>query len=138
MNHHTCVIIYAFTHIAEPQIEKWNFRINHLPACHAIATHDLPSIRVRFGKHPFAFLLVLCDEIQDWGRSPSSKDTQNTIYLRDIEVLSSQPPEIRFRVKTSKKRREKLGNTLKERLYADERIKVSITNMSGKPILEIP
>lgn len=97
--------------------EKWNFKYNHLPACHAIATHMLPSIRVSFAKHPFAFLLVLCDEIQDWSRSPSSKETQNTVYLRDVEV-SSRPTEIRFRVKTSKKRREKLRNTLKERLCA--------------------
>lgn len=117
---------------------KRNFRINHLPACHAIATHMLPSTRVSFVKHPFAFLLVLCDEIQDWGRSPSGKETQNTVYLRDIEVMGSRPTEIRFRVKTSKKRREKLRNILKERLYADERIRVSIRNISGKPILEIP
>jgi hypothetical protein len=46
----------------------WTFLYDHMPACHAIAIHQLPSISIDFCKHPFAYLLVLCDEIQDWGR----------------------------------------------------------------------
>lgn len=34
----------------------------------AIAVHNLKGVRISFRKDPLAFLLVLCDELQEWGR----------------------------------------------------------------------
>ncbi len=58
-----------------------NFFNMHLPACHAICLHAIKEERINFETHPFAFLLVLCDELQDWGR-PSQQEARNNICKR--------------------------------------------------------
>ena len=51
-----------------------------LPACHAIALHALPQPDldaiggISLSKCPYAFLLALCDAIQDWQRSLGKTD----------------------------------------------------------------
>jgi len=118
---------------------NWDFKYNHLPACHAIAAHWLPSISIRFATHPLAFLLVLCDEIQDWGRYTSSEECEENdiVYLRDVEVLNTNPISIKMCVKASRERQKELRNKLLERLHPNEALSVSITNVSGNPIVKI-
>ena len=55
------------------------------PACHAIAVHNLENdgFQVNLAQHPYAFLLILCDTIQDWERSINGKDYSE---LKQIEV----------------------------------------------------
>jgi hypothetical protein len=39
-----------------------------MPAIHAIAWHNSHKMRVSFDKDPLAFLLILCDTLQEWER----------------------------------------------------------------------
>jgi hypothetical protein len=44
-------------------------------AAYAIAIHDLKGYsKINFYTHPIAFLLVLCDELQQWGRTSFDKN----------------------------------------------------------------
>lgn len=117
--------------------DRWDFKYNHMPACHAIAAHMLPSIRVKFSLHPFAFLLVVCDELQDWGRSVNEKEPKDTIYLRDVNVLDSKPIEIQFKIDTTEKRQSELRNIMMDRLEIDGRAKISILDQDGQVIFEL-
>jgi hypothetical protein len=103
---------------------RWDFLYNHLPAGHAIGVHTA-STSVSFAKHPFAFLLVLCDEIQDWGR-PSNKDNDDVIELRDISIDGSEIPTIGFEILASENRRVRLANVLEKRLAKDNSINIEI------------
>ena len=104
--------------------DRWDFLYNHLPASHAIGTHTA-SVQVSFAKHPFAFLLVLCDEIQDWGR-PSNKENNDIIELRDISIEGLEIPTIRFYIEASENRRDRLTDVLDKRLKKDNSIKIEI------------
>jgi hypothetical protein len=114
---------------------KWDFKYNHLPACHAIATHMLPSIKVRFAIHPFAALLIVCDEVQDWGRSITGRESDDTVCLVDVNVLESKPIEIQLKMSSSKKRQSELKKTITGRLQVDERVKLSFLDQDGEPFL---
>jgi len=39
------------------------------PALEAIRKHNLMSEKINFSEEPLSFLLVLCDELQEWGRA---------------------------------------------------------------------
>lgn len=110
---------------------KWDFFFDHLPACHAISLHHLRFAPVKFTRHPFAFLLMLCDEIQDWGR-PSLHGRKDVVTLKDIEILNTTPPTIEFKLEASEERRMKLDKLLAEYLHAGERLKISIKRASTR------
>lgn len=93
----------------------WDFLQNHLPACHAIGVHHLESIRVGFSKHPIAYILILCDELQDWGRTSTQSD-RNMISLKDVNITETDPPKLQFEIETSADRKRKLDRVLKKRL----------------------
>jgi hypothetical protein len=103
----------------------WDFLIDHMPACHAISVHALDSVPISFRKYPFAYLLVLCDEIQDWGR-PSRKKKQDVICLKSIEISGTRLPNINFEIEASPKRRTRLLKTINKRLIRDDSINLTI------------
>jgi len=103
----------------------WNFLKNHMPACHAISVHALESIRVPFKKFPFAYLLILCDELQDWGR-PSKKANKDTIKLREVTICGEDIPEIRVGISCSSMRKDRLDKVIDKRLYNGNVINLTI------------
>jgi hypothetical protein len=103
-----------------------DFLRTHLPACHAISLHDLKSFPVTFGKYPFAFMLILCDELQDWGR-PSKRVNPYVIDLKKVTVGGSSIPEIQFEINASNERRLEVDKVLKVRLPEDNRVKIVLT-----------
>ena len=67
-----------------------------MPACHAISLHNLQekNLKIGYKKYPFAFLLRLCDELQDWGRSKAGYDQSELVEFEiknegDIPTISS-------------------------------------------------
>jgi hypothetical protein len=108
---------------------KWDFLYNHLPACHAISLHHLSSVAIEFDKHPFAFLLALCDELQDWGR-PSNQSNTDAICVNDINVVNTGIPEIHLVIEISETKEKTLVKTL-SRLNS-KAIKVVIENIENK------
>jgi len=115
--------------------QAWDFFNKHLPACHSICLHHL-DIKIDFAKHPFAFLLVLCDEIQDWGR-PAKQANRDHLFLRDIEIVMSEIPEIHLVVAISENRKKELAGVLLRRLKTSGKIKVEIKDFKGKEVLVI-
>jgi hypothetical protein len=113
----------------------WNFINIHMPAIHAISLHTLKSINVEFNKHPIAFLLVLCDELQDWGR-PEKRPRKGIVDLLSLSIVKDNVPFIKIQVKASKKSSSYLAKSL-SRLRAKGKIKVSISDKDGNTIVEI-
>jgi len=116
--------------------QSWNFLYNHLPACHAIGLHHLSAVTASFALHPFAFLLVLCDELQDWGR-PSKQTNRRPLHLEDVHISESDRPKIEFAVKASEDKEKELRNALIPRLRTGGRIDVSIRKIDNEEILSI-
>jgi hypothetical protein len=102
-----------------------DFLKNHLPACHAISLHALESIPVNFTKHPFAYLLILCDELQDWGRPSNIND--DVIELKNLAIDVGRTPTIRLTIEALPERRKRLNNVIAKRLENDGSIKIEIT-----------
>lgn len=97
---------------------RWDFLFNHLLACHAITVHHLP-VTVKFERHPLAYLLILLDELQDWGR-PASKVKKDRIRVIDIVCDQiHQNPVVKFVVKGSKRRKKALYRNLSTRIDSD-------------------
>lgn len=103
----------------------WNFLRDHMPACHAISVHDMESIRVLFKKFPFAYLLILCDELQDWGR-PSKRANVHTIKFRKINICGEDIPEIKVGIICSTERKDRLKEVIRKRLNNGKEIKLTI------------
>jgi len=115
----------------------WDFLYSHLPACHAISVHHLENIPIKFTKNQFAFLLILCDEIQDWGR-PSTNKNRDIFYLKDINIINDTVPTIELCLNISDNRKDLLKNKLsKERLIAEKNIKIIIKDTNDNIILDI-
>lgn len=107
---------------------KWDFLFNHLPACHSICVHNLPSLCIEFRKHPLAFLLILCDEMQEWGR-PANWGNEDNIYLLDVDVrLEKELIVITLDALISRRRQKLLRKKLKERIDTNGRISTHIIN----------
>jgi len=55
----------------------------------AISVHNHPLLRpkLRFGENPYAFLLILADEIQEWGRNSFSDDE----YIHPVTEVKLGP-----------------------------------------------
>lgn len=115
--------------------ENQDFIYVHLPACHSICLHTL-DLKIDFTKHPLAFLLILCDEIQDWGR-PTKKSNRELIYLEDIKIIKLEIPEIHFVVAISENRKIDLARVLSHRLKTSGKIKIKIKDIDGEEVLDI-
>ena len=115
--------------------DAWDFFNMHLPACHAICLHAL-DVKIDFSKHPFAFLLVLFDELQDWGR-PSKMEEKEKLFLQDLEVVNVDVPEIRITVAVSEERKEELVRVLKSRLETSKKVRIVVNEFGNGNILSI-
>ena len=74
---HRMAIREGFLGEATDSRDRCDFLFNHLPAGHAISVHTLAKPPVSFDKHPFAFMLIICDEIQDWVDRLTKKSRNN-------------------------------------------------------------
>ena len=105
-----------------------------LPACHAIAIHHIEEIRISQDEYPIAFLLILCDALQDWGRSIASRDSSELV---DIGIdCSRSPPEIECILRINDKEKLIELDRLENRLSAN-RLKVVIKQKGRKKRWEI-
>lgn len=106
-----------------------DFPINHLPACHAVCCHHL-DILLNFQRHPYAFLLKICDEIQDWGR-PGKKDREDILQIQEINITSGDIPIIDFTLNISEERKEELKQNLSsEFLKTNNKIRIEFSNQN--------
>jgi len=117
------------------QGDYWDFAITHMPAIHAISLHTLEQVTVEFQKHPIAFLLILSDELQGWGR-PAKQPRKSTINLDNLDITNEDVPIISFKVRASKRAIKHAQKSL-SRLCTNGKIKVSISDEIGNLILEI-
>lgn len=110
-----------------------------LPACHAIALHALPSQDldtiggISLSKCPYAFLLVLCDTIQDWQRSLGKTD-YSELYDIDFD-MSGIVPVLTISLKINEEAFDKKDGELKaleKNLKTDGLIKIIIKQTNGK------
>ena len=112
------------------------FLHNHLPACHAICMHTL-NTKISFEINPYAFLLTLCDELQDWGR-PSKDEDLEPFFIHNINITKNVQPEINIVLKITEARipflQERLSST---RLSTGGIIKIFIRNQSGDIIISL-
>lgn len=88
--------------------EQWlnrDFPFYIMPACHAISVHNLRTddICITFNETPFAFLLILCDEMQDWGRSKNTIDQSELLDVIVNNTLETPKIEFKIRVNSAKK-----------------------------------
>lgn len=112
-----------------------NFLLNQLPACHAISLHNLRN-EISFNKFPFAFLLTLCDEIQDWGRPSIDKDKE-IFFLKKLDIENSTIPVINIHLHISETRTKQMVDNLSSRMHTDSRLKIRIFNQQGINFLKI-
>ena len=114
--------------VSLPDRNQWDF-VDHLQASHAISLHTINSIQVKFREYPFAFVLILCDEIQDWGRGNQNDFISlNQIEERVTNVHDRTVHEVRFRIEASPGRMNSLKKTLRERLDPGNTIKIFIND----------
>ncbi len=106
---------------------QWDF-LDHLRASHAISLHHISSIPVEFHRHPFAFVLILCDEIQDWGRGEMDKQ-RDFISLEKIDFQITNIPEINLKINASDERIKELKETLLMRLETKDKIKIFVNDV---------
>ncbi len=116
----------------------WDFFYNHLPACHAICLHHL-KVPIKFELHPIAFLLSLCDELQDWGRPSNLLTLQSPLIFRNIDVTKSSSThriKVVVEIQANKRRKESLRKALTN-LCTSGGISVSIMDNKKVQIFEI-
>ena len=120
------------------QKKSWlrgDFSREIMTACHAIAIHNMHSEEIKISlKHfPFAFLLALCDDLQDWGRSSDGIDYSE---LTNIEINNDHEiPEIKFdlRINDGKLEKKKKNlDDLKSKLITENLLKIKITDENSK------
>jgi hypothetical protein len=119
-----------------------NFLYNHVPACHAISAHHMSAVKVSFEKHPLAFLLILCDELQDESRprAPGKREESDTVKLLDIEVTRAnlstvnKRPRITVKIEASEEKQKNLVDTLRKRLVEADPETLVIKNADDRII----
>jgi hypothetical protein len=108
-----------------------------LPACHAIALHGLESegFIVSFGEHPYAFLLMLCDAVQDWQRSIDSEDHSE---LKAIDFsISAKVPKIEFSLDIQNENKIRELDELAKKLKTDGLLEVEIRQYNGDKLWKL-
>jgi hypothetical protein len=114
--------------------EDWDFLMNHMPACHAIAIHTLKSIPIHLSRHPFAFTLSLCDELQDWGRP--CKNEGDVLYLENLEIINGSPKVLRITIEASEEKKKKLTQKLSN-LYSSNSLLIEVIDSKKSPVCQI-
>jgi len=66
------------------------------PSVRAIAFHNTRHPAVNAGRDPIAALLILCDTVQEWGRSSLGFDRSPAVLLSRMMESSLTPPEEQF------------------------------------------
>lgn len=66
------------------------------PSVRAIAFHNTRFPKVDAGRDPIAALLILCDTVQEWGRSSLGFDHSPSVLLSRMMEASLTPPEEQF------------------------------------------
>jgi len=110
----------------------WNFLYNHIPACHAICTHRM-DITLSFRDHPYAALLKICDEIQDWGR-PSLTNYDDIITISNIQVINDNCRRIHIDINASNNRFSQLKEKLC-RVITGAVVQIEINNLTNNEVL---
>jgi hypothetical protein len=109
---------------------QWDF-LNHLTASHAISLHSIEAVPIRFEQHPFAFMLVLCDEMQDWGRG--NVKNHDFVALEWVDVkIEEDVPQIRFKINCDTERMNSLLAALQKRLLSSTNVGPNIFVNGGK------
>jgi hypothetical protein len=111
-----------------------------MPACHAISLHnfdnsEMKDLKISLSKYPYAFLLMLCDTLQDWQRSVQTQD-----YSELTEIQFSFPngiPTTDFRLKINAPRKFEELDKMKNRLITHGLIKITIRQENGSRVWEL-
>jgi hypothetical protein len=100
------------------------FRKHVIPACRAVAYHNIKGMKFNYEKHPLLYLEVLCDELQMWDRFWSGTEyfdkwqeyehCMAEQLSTEISFINSYEYKINFIV--SKKLQAKLTSALDEKL----------------------
>jgi len=100
------------------------FKKHVIPACRAVAYHNMSNFICNYNEEPLLYLAILCDELQMWDRflsGPKYIESWNTIEHCMAEQISANivynefgANKIHFGL--SEERYEKLKRTLNERL----------------------
>jgi len=69
---------------------------DYLPAVRAIAFHNTKYPEVNAARDPVAALLILCDTVQDWGRSQLGYDRSATVVLSRLVSSAGTPSDEQF------------------------------------------
>jgi hypothetical protein len=113
--------------------QEWlfgTFLTDILPACHAIAVHnlELKDYKIKLKEFPYAFLLILCDALQDWKRSAPARDYSELI---DINIFPKDSRiEAKLQINNFDAKITELRK-LKDRLDTGQLIEVTIKDISG-------
>jgi hypothetical protein len=94
--------------------------------------------KIFYKNHPFAFLLMICDKLQDWGRA-SQKRNKDTLKIVDMSIGGSNgTPMVSIKIDASDDRIEKLKQKLSsELLITDGKIIIQIITPNELPILQL-
>lgn len=121
------------------QHNEWfygTFPTDILPACHAIAIHnlELKDYKISLKQFPYAFLLIFCDALQDWKRSAPVKDYSELI---DLNVSTRDSTiEAKLQINNASKKIKELAN-LKERLDSENLIKITVKDTNEQEICSL-
>jgi len=111
------------------RFKQWfigTFPYEVLPACHAISIHNIKmeKTKISLQRYPYAFLLVLCDALQDWERSSGHKDYSE---LTDIKAdFSKSVPLLEFSLRTNVSRKSREIKECVDKLRSNGLIKIRI------------
>ena len=108
-----------------------------LPACHAISVHNLgfEDFKIGLSTYPYAFLLTLCDVLQDWRRCAPGKDYSE---LKDFNFRCRRSfPILEFKLKINLPKKEKEIIGLQEKLTTNGLMEVSIQKENGDSICSL-
>lgn len=111
------------------------FRKHVIPACRAVAYHNVPGMKFSLEKEPLVYLSVVCDELQVWDRFLSGEQhidnwrTINHCTAEKIhgEVVLGESGEAKLHIITSNPHSDKLLESLEKRVEEWWRF-VQITN----------
>ena len=95
-----------------------------IPACRAVAYHNMSGVKFNFKEEPLLYFSVLCDEIQTWDRFFSGSDYINNWRTVEhcmaeqitAELITSEMGDNRIFLITSSPICAKITNSLQERL----------------------
>jgi hypothetical protein len=85
-----------------------------------------------FEQYPYAFLLLLCDELQDWGRSIDGKDKSE---LRGIDVrFPNGNPLVVANIKILNRQKRSDIKKLRRKIQTEGLLHVMINDDSGNSL----